>query len=444
MTRPVSPKTLVRSARVIDPQAGIDTVTDLLVSPTGIVLDPARVPRDARILDAQGLWALPGLIDLQVHFREPGLTYKEDIATGTRAAVAGGVSTVVVMPNTVPVLDDPALVRMQHERAEALGLARVLVAAAATQGSKGHALSDHAALKAAGAVAITDDGLPVLDDGVMARALQSCREHDLLFMQHAEDTRITHHVPMTVCEVSRAAGVEGQPPEAEWSIVERDVRLAEEAGARYHVLHLSTARSLEAVRSAKARGASVSCEVSPHHLLLTHDDVVKHGVGAPRSADDLDPNKKMNPPLRSEDDRRALVAGLADGSVDAVATDHAPHAAHEKGKGFVTAPFGVTGLETMLASLLHFVNDGTIDVRRAVALVTSGPARVLRREGAVGTLVGPMAPPDLCLVDPARPWEVDVGNVMSRSKNSCFLGRRFHGRVTATFVRGRLVYQLIA
>lgn len=438
------PATIVRGARVIDPHAGIDAVTDVLVSPAGIVLDPARLPEGGRVLDARGLWALPGLIDLQVHFREPGQTHKEDLGTGSRAALAGGVTTVVVMPNTRPVLDDPALVRAQGEVSDSRGLARVLVAAAATRGSLGREISDYAALKAAGAVAVTDDGLPVLDDEVMAAALRSCARNDLLFMQHAEDTRITHHVPMTLSDVSRAAGVEGQPPEAEAVIVERDVRLAEETGARYHVLHLSTARSLEAVRAAKARGARVSCEVSPHHLLLTHDDVVRKGVIAPHSPDDLDPNKKMNPPLRSEADRRALVAGLVDGTVDAVATDHAPHAAEEKGQGFVRAPFGVTGLETMLAALLGFVHAGTIDARRAVELVTAGPARVLRREGQVGTLVGPRAPPDLCLVDPSRAWEVDPGNVLSRSKNSCFYGRRFQGRVVGTFLRGRLAYQLIA
>lgn len=438
------PATIVRGARVIDPAGGVDADADVLVSPDGIILDPVGVPAGARVFDARGLWALPGLIDLQVHFREPGQTHKEDLGTGSRAALAGGVTTVVVMPNTRPVLDDPALVRAQGEVSESRGLARVLVAAAATRGSQGREITDYAALKAAGAVAVTDDGLPVLDDAVMAAALRACARNDLLFMQHAEDTRITHHVPMTSCDISRAAGVEGQPPEAEAVIVERDVRLAEELGARYHVLHLSTARSLAAVRAAKATGAAISCEVSPHHLLLTHDDVVKPGVADPHSPDDLDPNRKMNPPLRSEDDRRALVSGLVDGTVDAVATDHAPHAAEEKGQGFVQAPFGVTGLETMLSALLGFVHDGTIDERRAVELVTAGPARVLKRQGHVGTIMGPHAPPDLCLVDPRREWEVDRGNILSRSKNSCFLGRRFRGRVVATFLRGRLAYQLVA
>ena len=435
--------TLIRGARVIDPAAGLDQQVDLLVSEHGVVVEPAGLPPGAAVVDARGLWALPGLIDLQVHFREPGQTHKEDLDTGSRAAVAGGVTTVVVMPNTRPVLDDPALVRMQRARSDEHGLVRILVAAAATAGSLGARISDYGALKGAGAVAVTDDGLPVLDDAVMRDALVACRKHDLLFMQHAEDTRITHHVPMTSCDVSRAAGVDGQPPEAESAIVERDVNLAVEIGARYHVLHTSTAQSLAHVKRAKAKGARVSCEVSPHHLLLNHDDVVRAGVRVPHSPDDLDPNRKMNPPLRSESDRRALVDGIASGLVDAVATDHAPHAADEKALGFVKAPFGVTGLETMFAALLSFVHDGTIDARRAVELVTAGPARVLGRTGAVGTLVGERAPPDVCLVDPRRPWTVGRGSVMSRSKNSCFYGRAFTGRVVATFLRGRRVYDLV-
>lgn len=445
--------TLLRGPRVIDPAAGLDTTADVLLLPPtidgngrvlndgAIVLDPARVPAGVNVVEGRGLWALPGLVDLQVHFREPGQTHKEDLGTGSRAALAGGVTTVVVMPNTRPVLDDPVLVRAQGAIAASRGLARVLVAAAATRGSLGQIISDYRALKEAGAVAVTDDGLPVLDDEVMRTALVSCFANDLLFMQHAEDTRITRHVPMTLSAVSVAAGVEGQPADAEGVIVERDIALALQTGARYHVLHLSTARSLRAVRHAKRQGGHVTCEVSPHHLLLTHDDVPRHAHA--RSPDDLDPNRKMNPPLRSEQDRLALVAGLVDGTVDAVATDHAPHAADEKGQGFIKAPFGVTGLETMLAALLTFVHDGSIDVRRAVELVTAGPARVLHRQGQLGTLVGARAPADLCLVDPSRAWQVGEGSVLSRSKNSCFLGRRFQGRVVMTFLRGRRAFELV-
>lgn len=437
------PVTLIRGARVIDPWAGFDGKHDVLVSPEGVTIDPSTVPSDARTLDARGLWALPGLIDLQVHFRDPGVTHKEDLLTGSRAALSGGVTTVVVMPNTRPPLDEPGLVAEQGRRAEAQGLVRVLVAAAATRASAGQALSDYAALKAAGAVAVTDDGLPVLDDALMERSLVACAANDLLFMQHAEDTRLTQHRPMTSCEVQRAAGIEGQPADAEWLMVERDVALAHQTGARYHVLHTSTGKSLAAVRRAKELGASVTCEVSPHHLTLTCDDVVRAGIKVPKSEADLDPNRKMNPPLRSAADRRALIDGLADGTVDAVATDHAPHTAAEKGQGFVKAPFGTTGLETMLAVLLRFVHDGTIEAGRAVELVTAGPARVLRRQGSFGTLVGSHAPPDLCLLDPQRPWTVTPGSLLSRSQNNCFLGQAMRGRVVATFLRGRLAYQLL-
>ena len=440
MTLPV---TLLRGPRVIDPFAGVDAVMDVLISPERVVLDPTSVPKGAHHVDARGLWALPGLIDLQVHLREPGLTHKEDLLSGSRAAVSGGVTTLVVMPNTRPVLDDPALVAAQSRSADERGLVRVLVAAAATRGSAGLELSDYAALKAAGAVAVTDDGLPVQDDVVMERSLISCAAHDLLFMQHAEDTRISQHRPMTECEVQRAAGVTGQPADAEGVMVERDVALAQRIGARYHVLHLSTARSLAAVRRAKERGASVTCEASPHHLTFTCDDVVRPGIDVPHGETDLDPNRKMNPPLRSGADRRALVDGLADGTVDAVATDHAPHTADEKALGFAKAPFGTTGLETMLAALLRFVHDGTIDARRAVELVTAGPARVLRRQGSVGTLVGESAPPDLCLVDATRAWQVTPGSLMSRSHNNCFLGHPMTGRVVATYLRGRLAFELI-
>jgi dihydroorotase len=326
-------------------------------------------------------------------------------------------------------------VRFQGAEARARGGVNVFVAAAATIGSKGEAVTDHKALKAAGAVAVTDDGLPVLDDGVMAASLKGCAAHDLLFMQHAEDTRVTGHAPMNDSETAQRHGVRGQPSWAEAVIVERDIALAEAAGARYHVLHLSTARSLQAVKAAKARGARVSCEASPHHLLLNDADVA-HG-GAP------DVNYKMNPPLRSEDDRAALVQGLIDGTVDAVATDHAPHHHDEKGQGFDRAPFGVTGLETALAATLSFVWNGTLSARRAVELLTSSPARVIGRAGHTGTLWGANAPADVCVVDPARVWEVTPGSILSRSKNSCFLGRFFKGRVTMTFLDGALAYQLI-
>lgn len=439
--------TLLRGARVIDAHQGFDDIADVLVTPDGCVIGPSQVPQHARVVDVKNRWVIPGLIDLQVHFREPGQTHKEDLLSGSRAAFAGGITTVVVMPNTTPALDDPALVRGQNAKTARHGGVRILVAAAATVAIAGKRLSNHKALKAAGARSLTDDGMPVQDDDVMAATLASCARHDLLFMQHAEDLRLTkvdgHHAPMNASLTQELAGVRGQPAAAESLMVARDLLLAEATGARYHVLHCSTADSLELVRQAKLRGVRVTCEAAPHHLLLSDIDVVKARVKAegrsPSSPDDLDPNKKMNPPLRSLRDRLALAGGLVDGTVDAVATDHAPHAAQEKARGFVDGPFGVIGLETAFAALLTFVESGTITPLRAVELMTSGPARVLGLSGQLGTFASDHG--DVVVVDPRQEWHVTPGALLSRSKNSAFLGMRFRGRVEQTYARGLCVYQ---
>ncbi|MEM1028771.1 MAG: dihydroorotase [Myxococcota bacterium] len=419
---------LIVGVRLIDPAARLDLVTDLLVRPEGIERDPVAIPENARRVDGTGLWATPGLIDLQVHFRQPGFEYKETIASGSAAALAGGICTVVVMPNTQPRLDTPEQVAFESAESRRVRGIDLLVAAASTRNIEGKELTDHAALKGAGAVAITDDGFPVLDDDLMRGSLERCAALDLLFMQHAEDVRMTGHAPMTDSPVSVALGVRGQSSDAEGVMVERDIRLARQTGARYHVLHTSTARSMAAVRAAKAEGLPVSCEVSPHHLLLTYE-----------ACADGDPNTKMNPPLRSEYDRQALIAALADGTVDAVATDHAPHGADEKAKGFADAPFGVIGLETAFSALLSFVHDGTITDTRAVALMTSGPARVLGRQGRLGTL-SEDAPAHLTLIDPEREWTVTEEAMAGKSTNSPFLGRSFTGKVVGTVFHGQLRY----
>ena len=418
-----------RGVRLIDPEAGVDKVVDLLVTPEGVHQNPSLVPDDAVQFDGSGLWALPGLVDIQVHFRQPGFEYKETIESGSAAALAGGICTVVVMPNTQPRLDTPEQVSFEAEEARRVRGIDLLVAAASTKNLDGTELTNHADLKAAGAVAITDDGFPVLDDDLMRGSLEQCAELDLLFMQHAEDIRMTQHAPMTDSPVSVALGVKGQSSDAEGVIVERDIALARETGARYHVLHTSTARSMAAIRAAKAEGLPVTCEVSPHHLLLTYDACASG-----------DPNTKMNPPLRSEYDRRSLVDALADGTVDAVATDHAPHATDEKAKGFQDAPFGVIGLETAFAALLSFVHDGTISEKRAVELMTSGPARLLGLQGRLGTL-NDEAPVHLTVVDPNREWTVTEEAMAGKSTNSAFLGRAFKGRVVATVLHGELRYR---
>ena len=418
-----------RGVRLIDPEAGVDKVVDLLVTPEGVHQNPSLIPDDAVQFDGSGLWALPGLVDIQVHFRQPGFEYKETIESGSAAALAGGICTVVVMPNTQPRLDTPEQVSFEAEEARRVRGIDLLVAAASTKNLDGTELTNHADLKAAGAVAITDDGFPVLDDDLMRGSLEQCAELDLLFMQHAEDIRMSQHAPLTGSPVSVALGVKGQSSDAEGVIVERDIALARETGARYHVLHTSTARSMAAIRAAKAEGLPVTCEVSPHHLLLTYDACASG-----------DPNTKMNPPLRSEYDRRSLVDALADGTVDAVATDHAPHAKDEKAKGFQDAPFGVIGLETAFAALLSFVHDGTISDKRAVELMTSGPARLLGLQGRLGTL-NDEAPVHLTVVDPNREWTVTEEAMAGKSTNSAFLGRAFKGRVVATVLHGELRYR---
>ncbi len=421
---------LIREVRLMDVAKGVDQVTNLLVSPEQIVMEPDALPEGTRTLSGENLLAVPGLVDLHVHFREPGFEHKETIATGSFAALAGGVTTVVVMPNTDPALDTPERVRVQMERSRQIGGVDILVAAAATKGLLGTELTNIAALKAAGAVAITDDGRPVMDDGIMQRALEACAAHDMLFMQHAEDLRLSKGAPLNAGVASDALHLEGQSADAEGVMVERDITLAKQTGARYHVLHVSTRRSLQAIRRAKDAGLPVTCEVTPHHLLLS-DQACMSG----------DPNTKMNPPLRDESDRAAMIEGLRDGTIDAVASDHAPHGANEKSCGFAGAPFGVVGLETAFAVLLSLVHDGTISLTRAVELMTSGPARVLRRSGSLGT-VGQGAPSHLCLIDTDMSWQMAESELKGRSKNSAFLRHTFHGRVVATFLRGSLRFAL--
>ena len=424
----VATPTFVKGVRLIDPEAGVDAVIDLLVTTDGVEQNPTTVPEHAQRVDGTGLWAVPGLVDIQVHFRQPGFEYKETIESGSAAALAGGICTAVVMPNTQPRLDTPEQVIFEAEEARRVRGIDLLVAAASTKNLDGKELTDHGALKGAGAVAITDDGFPVMDDELMHGSLQQCAEHDLLFMQHAEDIHMTQHAPMTDSPVSVALGVRGQSSDAEGVIVERDIELTRQTGARYHVLHTSTARSMAAIRAAKDEGLRVTCEVSPHHLLLTYDACAEG-----------DPNTKMNPPLRSEYDRKALIAALADGTVDAVATDHAPHTSDEKAKGFEAAPFGVIGLETAFAALLSFVHDGTISDIRAVELMTSNPARLLGLQGRLGTLSDD-APVHLTLVDPNREWTVTEDAMAGKSTNSAFLGHVFKGKIVATVLHGELRY----
>ncbi|MBP6198082.1 MAG: dihydroorotase [Nitrospira sp.] len=378
-------------------------------------------------IDARGLWVLPGFVDLHVHLREPGFEYKETIATGTAAAVAGGFTTLCCMPNTKPVNDDIAVTGWIIERTKATASAHVYPIGAITLGSAGRELADFRALKQAGCVALSDDGRPVMGEEIMRRAMQSVAELDLPIIDHCEDTMASGCGCMNEGPVSRAMGWRGMPGDAEYRMIARDIRLARETGARLHIAHLSTADGVEMVRKAKMDGVRITAEVSPHHFTLTDDAVSRYGA-----------NAKMNPPLRSERDRAAVIEGLVDGTIDAIATDHAPHAEYEKQWGLDQAPFGVVGLETALGLTLGLVQQGRLTLQRAMTCLTSAPAAVL---GLPRGTLEPGAAADVTLIDPDAFWTVDPERFRSKSRNTPFAHRVLKGQVVRTLVAGRTVYQ---
>jgi dihydroorotase len=379
--------------------------------------------------DARGLIVAPGFIDLHVHLREPGQSYKETIATGTAAAAVGGFTSICCMPNTHPVVDSPEWVTwmQQAERGAAIN---VFPVAAATKASKGAVLTDFRGLQRAGAVAVTDDGKPILGNDIMRETLRLASELNLPVIQHAEDTRMTEHGSMNDGPTSFRLGLRGMKAIAEASIVERDVQLAQQfTGARLHVAHLSTAEALKAVRRGKRSKARITCEVTPHHFTLVDENV-----------GDYDTNFKMNPPLRSASDREAILVALADGTVDAIATDHAPHAPHEKIIEFERALFGVTGLETALAlAITRLHREHRIPLARIVELFTAGPARVadLRARGSLAR--GNYA--DITIFDPKKRWTFEAAKSRSKSRNTPFDGWQLTGKVVATIVGGKMVYR---
>ena len=420
----------IRNGHLIDPSQKLEGKYDLLFK-DGRVIEIAAVGklrgRAEENFDARGFVVAPGFIDIHVHLREPGQSHKETLASGTMAAAAGGFTSVCAMPNTAPVNDSPEITRWLQDPARGAHV-NVFPIAAATLGSKGFQLSDFAALKKAGAVAISDDGKPILADQTMHTALLGAGKLGIPVIQHAEDTRLTAGASMNAGATAFRLGLRGWPVEAESSIVERDIRLAAETNARYHVAHLSTAAALKAMRRAKRDRLNVTCEVTPHHFALIDEDLR-----------DYDTNFKMNPPLRSRADREALLAGLADGSVDCVASDHAPHAANEKNQEFDRAPFGIIGLETSLGlcvAILH--GRHKISLPRIVELLSTNPARVMGLAGR-GTLARG-AHADVTVFDPAKKWTYRAANSFSKSKNSPFDGWQLQGKVRATVVGGVLKF----
>lgn len=418
--------TLIKNVHVIDPRTGFDAVDDVVISPEEIRISPQNVVAH-EVMDGTGKILAPGLIDLHVHFREPGFTHKETIASGIRAALAGGVTSALVMPNTNPTIDAPKHVAFQLERARRFDF-DLMVSAAASVGLKGEVMTDVQSLKAASIKALTDDGRPILDNELMEKVLRRCRMHKLICMQHAEDTRLSQMASINCGRTSARLGIPGQESAAEYNLVARDIALAERIGARYHVLHLSCKESLRLVADAKTRGAPVSCEVAPHHLLLCDDDVI-----------DRDTFKKMNPPLRAREDARALVNALATNTIDAVASDHAPHSQKEKRAPLTCAPFGVVGLESSILILLTLVKKQKLSLRRAIELMTAGPARVLGEEQRIGSLFG--AAKNAVLLDPNCARIFSRRDLVGTSFNSPYFGMEIFGRVNATFLNGAIKYR---
>lgn len=425
---------LIKNGHLVDPGAGVDGPKDILLK-DGRVAEIAghgkiKSANGAEILNAEGLTVSPGFIDIHVHLREPGQGHKETIASGTAAAAAGGFTAVAAMPNTTPVNDSPDITRWM-QAPERGACVRVFPIGAATRGSKGEAINDFAALKAAGAVAVTDDGHPILKDGIMRETLAAAARVGLSVIQHAEDTRMTQGCSMNAGPAAFKLGLRGMPPEAESSLVERDIRLVQElrdARVHLHVAHTSTAAAVAAVRQARRNGLRVTCEVAPHHFLLTEEHVGMYST-----------NAKMNPPLRSAADRDAMIEAILDGVVDAIATDHAPHATHEKEVEFERAPNGITGLETALGLCLRWLHkEWKLPMGRVLSLLSAQPAALLGLKGRGSLAVGSFA--DVVIFDPRTEWVYRAADTKSKSRNTPFDGWTMQGKVRWTISEGKIAY----
>jgi dihydroorotase len=416
---------LIKGGRIIDPSQQLDKTADLLIEDGRVKsIEDSSNDNGLEVFDASGLIVAPGFIDLHVHLREPGEEYKETIASGAAAAVAGGFTSICAMPNTTPVNDNASVTRFIIDKAREAGLARVYPVGAITRESKGAELAEMAEMKQAGAVAVSDDGRPVMDSQVMRHAMEYARDHGLVVVDHCQDLYLAAGGVMNEGRYSTLLGLKGVSNTAEQTHVARDIMLAELTGARVHIAHISTAGSVELVRRAKRQGLAVTCEVTPHHLALTDAAVVG-----------FDTNTKMSPPLRSEADRAALIEGVREGTIDAIATDHAPHHRDEKMLEYDRAPNGVIGLETALGvSLTVLHHSSAVPITRVIEMLTIGPARAFSLRG--GTLaVGSTA--DITVFDPASEWTVDVQAFKSKSRNTPFAGWTLSGRVVETLIAGR-------
>lgn len=425
-------KLLITNGHIVDPSQGQNSGKNLLIE-DGRVVDLLShsdgVPEGAEVFDATGLIVAPGFIDLHVHLREPGQEYKETIATGAAAAVSGGFTSICPMPNTNPINDNTAITRFIIEQAQKANLANVFPIGALTKSSSGNELAEMGEMKDAGIVAVSDDGRPVPNAGMMRRAMEYARGFDLAVVDHCEDKSLSAGGVMHEGKMSLILGLKGMPALAEDIDAVRDCLLAEATGAHIHIAHISTKGAVEAVRRAKEKGLKVTSEIAPHHFSLTDEAVEGYNT-----------NTKMSPPLRSREHLEAVIAAIKDGTIDAIATDHAPHHRDEKSLEYDKAPFGITGLETAVGLAFEkLVHTGKIDLNRLVEMFSTNPAKIFSLENR-GTLKrGAIA--DVTIIDPERAWTFDVMQSKSKSRNSPFNGWTFHGLAVATIVGGRVVYR---
>ena len=420
---------MIRKGRVVDPVGGIGGVMDILVEDGRVaVIGSELTAPSARVIDARGLTVCAGLVDMHVHLREPGFEYKETIQTGCLAAARGGFTSIAPMPNTRPATDCPERIALVRQKAAQACGVHVWPIGAVTWGQKGQALTDAAALKKAGAVALSDDGMPVQNANLLRDALIRCRRQELTFLSHCEDADMVKNYAVNEGRVSRALGLPGRPAIAEELQVMRDAMLAEETGAAVHICHISTARSVEIVRQFKKKGVPITCETCPQYFALTEDELLSRGTLA-----------RVNPPLRTRLDVEGILAGLKDGTIDVIATDHAPHSAEEKARPLPEAPSGMVGLETALAvTLTSLYHTGVMDLSDILRKMTVNPAFILRIPKGRLSLGGGA---DFTIFDPDEEWTVDPEQFASKGRNTPFAGRTLKGRVKYTIVDGKIIYQ---
>jgi dihydroorotase len=434
---------LIRGGRIVDPSQGIDQIGDLLVSEGKVAQigstitlsqSPERSAGKAKNLDATGLVVCPGFVDLHCHLREPGFEDKETIATGTKAAAIGGFTTVCCMANTEPPLDNAAAVDWIRQKTSKDSLIGVLPIGCITKGRKGEELTDMAEMAEAGVVAFSDDGDPVASSQLMRRAMEYSQELGLPIIDHCEDKGLSDDGIINEGEMSAKLGVKGIPAAAEEVMVARDLILAKLTQTRLHIAHVSTKGSVELIRHAKEEGVSVTAEVTPHHLTLTEERIVRKPPN-----ESFDTNAKVNPPLRTKEDVKSLIEGLKDGVIDAIATDHAPHTPADKDCGLELAAFGISGLETAFGSLMTLVHQGEMSLTQLISKLTCEPAKVIGKNGELGTLKKGL-PANITILDPDREWIVNSHNFASKGKNTPYDGYQFKGKVMATIANGRVVY----